>query len=370
MDMDAQTEAALAACDTFEAFERAAAERGVAFTPQQRASAARPDPTGAMLFMPFPANARHWPSSSWLPVNLAAMPEPAIDWVYVGDQPPYLDRFALRRAMDRPFNRVFRKRMLLGDFIDGAEAARDPAGLLFHMGRCGSTLAARMMAAVPGVGVLSELPVVSHGAALAATAPLADERRLALLRAIVAAYGGRDPARRLVVRFEAHTALAIALAARAFARTPIAFLYRDPVEVVVAYERDGGIQGVFGGYNAALWDAAEIAQWSNEDVVFPVLARICGSAVSHLASHGGLAVNYRDMPGAVADAILPHFRIEADDAARVAMRDVARTNAKVRDAAFTDDSAEKQRLADETLRARAGKYLDASYRALEKLAAP
>ena len=370
MELDAESEAALAACGDAQEFERVAAARGVALTAGQRLVAARPDPIGAMFFLPFAANTRRWPSSSWLPVNLASVPEPAIDWIHVGTPAPYLDRFALRRALDRPFNRVFRKRMRLDDFIDSAEAGRDPAGLIFHLGRCGSTLAARMIAAVPGVTVLSELPVVSQGTALAATAPdLTDERRLALLRAIVAAYGGRDPARRLVVRFEAHSTLAISLVARAFARTPVAFLYRDPVEVLVAYQRDGGIQSAFGGYNEALWDPAEIAQWSSDDLVFHVLARICERAELHLAASGGLAINYRDLPGTVPAALLPHFGIAADETARSTMHDIARMNAKIGGVPFVDDSAGKQRLAGEALRAGAEAHLQAHYRALEAFAA-
>jgi hypothetical protein len=370
MELSEETEAALAACDDADIFARVAAEHGIALTPEQRAQAARPDPIGAVFFLPFAANAKSWPSPGWLPVHLTTAPEPMVDWAYVGAPAPLLDRFALRRAMDRPLNRVFRKRMRLDDFIDGAEAGLSPAGLLFHTGRCGSTLAARMCALAPEVLVLSELPVVSQALALAASAPyLAGERGPALLRAIVSAYGGRLAARRLIVRFEAHNALVLALASRAFAQTPIAFLFRDPVEVLVSYQGDGGIAAAFSGAYAALWDPDALASWSSDDLPLLVLARIFESAHSHLCAHGGLAVNYRDLPGAVADKILPHFGIAAGESAREAMQSVARMNAKIGTLAFVDDSADKQRAAGDALRARADAELGAVYRALEDLAA-
>ena len=370
MELDQDTEAALAACTGAEEFARVAAERGIALTPEQRAHAARPDPAGALFFMPFAANTKAWPSAAWLPVYLTTGPEPMVDWAYVATPGPLLDRLALRRAMERPFNRVFRKRMRLDDFIDGAGQGRAPAGLIFHTGRCGSTLAARMSALVPDVRVLSELPVVSHALALAATAPdLAGPRGAALLRAMISAYGGRQPAPRLIVRFEAHNALVLALAARAFAGTPVAFLFRDPVEVLVSYQGDGGIAAAISGNYAALWDGGELAAWSSEDLPLLVLTRICERAVSFLSEHRGLTVNYRDMPGAVTQTILPYFGIVADDAAREAMRAIARTNAKIDGVPFAEDAARKHAQAGAGLRARAQEHLGPAYRALEALAA-
>jgi hypothetical protein len=370
MALDAETEAVLASCGDVDSFLRAAAERGIALTAEQRAAAARPDPAGVVFFAPFPPNTKAWPSPEWMPVYVAAAPEPTVDWAYVGAPGPLLDRLVLRRAMERPINRVFRKRMRLDDFIDGAEAGRAPDGLLFHTGRCGSTLAARMFASVPGVRVLSELPAIGQAIALAASAPaLAGERGAALLRAMLSAYGGRRAKHRIIVRFEAHNALALALVARAFAQTPLAFLFRDAIEVLVSYEGDGGIAAAVSGNYAALWDSDDLASWGAEDLPLLVLSRICEQAVSFLSQHRGLAVNYRDMPEAVTETLLPYFGIAVDEAARDAMAAIARMNAKVDGAAFVDDSARKQRRADAALRARADAELGSVYRALEALAA-
>ncbi len=368
--MDAETEAALAACADADEFARAAAEHGIALTPEQRRQAARPDPAGTVFFAPFEPNTKAWPSPEWLPVHVATVPEPTVDWAYVGTPGPLLDRLVLRRAMERPINRVFRKRMRLDDFIAGAEDGAAPCGLLFHTGRCGSTLAARMFASVPGLRVLSELPAVSQAIALAAAAPaLAGERGAALVRAMISAYGGRRATHRVIVRFEAHNALALALVARAFARTPVAFLFRDPVEVLVSYRGDGGIAAAVNANYALLWDRDELAAWSGDDLPLLVLARICERAVSFLSEHRGLAVNYRDMPDAVTQSILPYFGIAVDDAAREAMRAIVPMNAKIGGVSFVDDSAEKQRRAGDALRARARSHLGEIYRALETLAA-
>jgi hypothetical protein len=369
MNLDPHTEAALAACASADEFLRVAAERGIALTPEQCMQARRPDPAGTIFFAPFPPNTKTWPSPEWLPVRLSNVPEPVIDWAYVGAHDPLLDRLALRRAMERPINKLFRKRMRLDDFIDGAEQGRAPAGLLFHTGRCGSTLAARMLAAVPDILVLSELPVVSQAIALAATAPdLAGERGASLLRAIVSAYGGRT-GQRLIVRFEAHNALALSLVANAFRQTPVVFLFRDAIEVLVSYQGDGGIAAAISGNYALLWDRDDLAAWGSEDLPFLVLARICKQAVSFLSTHQELAVNYRDLSTAMTGSILRHFDIVADDASRATMRALAPINAKIDKVPFLDDSAEKQRRADDALRARAEAELGAVYRTLDHLAA-
>ncbi|HEX4862210.1 MAG TPA: hypothetical protein VFV07_13315, partial [Rhizomicrobium sp.] len=341
--------------------------RGITLTPEQCAAAARSDPLGIEFLMPFAPNTEHWPSPAWLPVNVALAPEPAVDWAWFGLPPPLLDRAALRRAMERPFNRVWRKRMRLRDFVAGAEDSAAPAGFLFHMSRCGSTLAARMSACIADVLTLSEWPAMSETVALAHR--LGPEQGTVLLRAMLAAFCRRGAAHRLIVRFDAHNTLALPMVAHASAQTPVAFLYRDPVEVLVSYARDSGIEAAFAGNFAAMWNAGDLRGLGKDDLTARGLARICESAASHIGTKGGLAVNYREIPDAVTDVILPRFGITADDAAREAMQRVARMNAKVANAAFEGDGARKQRDADDALRARADAELGTVYRALEALAA-
>jgi len=65
-----------------------------------------------------------------------------------------------------------------------------------------------------------------------------------------------------------------------------------------------------------------------------VLARICAAAVEHESLGGGLFVDYADLPGAVADRVLPHFGITADASGRDAMAAVTANDAKAPERPF------------------------------------
>src|SRR6185437_13521248 len=97
------------------------------------------DPLGIAAFAAMPASGTAWPGADWLPVQVVDLGgQVFVDWLYFGARP-----------LREPFNRAFRYRLALADFLAGAAAAQSlkPSGLIFHMSRCGSTLAAQMLAA-------------------------------------------------------------------------------------------------------------------------------------------------------------------------------------------------------------------------------
>src|ERR1700737_2679800 len=95
----------------------------------------------------------------WTPVRIATTGEPVVDWAIVGE--PFADPFfeqTADRAMQRPFNQVFARRTSFHvlDDLAAADPGLAPGGFVFHMSRCGSTLVAQMLAAMPWAIVLSE----------------------------------------------------------------------------------------------------------------------------------------------------------------------------------------------------------------------
>ena len=83
-----------------------------------------------------------------------------VDWAHFAGRQPTEAFFhnSIRRAINRPFNRVFRYRMSLGDLFEQGlqELLPVPNGFIFHMSRCGSTLVSQMLAAHPNHTVISE----------------------------------------------------------------------------------------------------------------------------------------------------------------------------------------------------------------------
>jgi hypothetical protein len=371
---DAALAAALAAVDEREAFAaqavRHAAERGLTLDAAAVTAALRPDPLGLARYGPPLMQGQAWPPAAWLPVQvIAAEDGPAIDWAYFGSRRLTESFFedSMRRALALPFNKLFRYRTPLADFLKHAKIAASlaPDGFVFHMSRCGSTLAAQMFAALPDCVVVSEAPPIDTVLQLARGAPL--ETAAQALRAIVAAYGRRRPgARRFIVKLDSWHALALPVFQRAFPEAPWTFFYRDPVEVMVSQTRMRGIQMSPAMVPASLFGIEPSDNPDLEDYGARVLGAICRAAAAAQAHDPrGLLVNYRDLPGAVFTELLPHFGLAPDDGARAAMQRVTQQDAKTPALTFAADSAAKQQEATPSLRQLAQMHVGAVYRQLE-----
>lgn len=346
-----------------------AAALGIDLSEMVLRQAARPDPLSIDRFIPRPPNGNVWPSPQWLPIHVSTLGnQPVIDWAYFGDAPltePFLED-SIRRVMRRPFNRLFIYRMTLEDFLADAphHESLTPDGFILHMSRCGSTLIAQMLAAMPGNIVISEAAPIDAVIQFIRTAPSS----AGLLPAIIAAYGRprSGDQSRYFLKLDCWHTLALPLLRRLYPETPWIFLYRDPVEVLVSHMRQRGAQMVPTITPPALYGIACHTGHADADYCARVLAVICEAAASNLKD-GGMAINYRDLRGALAGRILPHFgwTPTGDDLAR--MTSAARQDAKAPHFAFTDDRADKQAAATESLRETVEKHLGAVYRRLEAL---
>src|SRR5947208_3470516 len=75
--------------------------------------------------------------------------------------------------------------------LDEPGPALEPDGFVFHQSRCGSTLAARMLGALPRSTSVSEAPPIDSILQLGLAVGWSEARRSAALRVIVGAYGRR-----------------------------------------------------------------------------------------------------------------------------------------------------------------------------------
>jgi hypothetical protein len=348
----------------------AATARGIALPADALLAAARPDPLGLARWSAGPADGAVWPPPSWLPIHVAAADGGVfVDWAYFGSAPlrePFFEQSILR-ALARPFNRMFRYRMAMDDFL--AQAAREqalaPNGFIFHMSRCGSTLVSQMLAALPDNIVVSEAAPIDAVVQLCCAQPgLSDEQHRNALTAMVAAFGWRrssDP-RHYVIKLDSWHAIALPLFRRAFPSVPWVFLYRDPVEVLVSQKRQPGMQMVPEIMPPSLYGIDSFDNF--EEYQARVLASICQAALDN-HDDGGLLINYRALPQAVHTAILSHFGMTCSEDGRDFMAAAARRDAKATHREFADDSAAKQKEATAPLRALAERHLGDIYRRLE-----
>jgi len=351
----------------------AGAGQGIQLDEEMLHQALKPDPLGIARWSDANVASDGYPTRQWLPTAIVPTPQgAAVSWAHFAGEPLRQSFFesSARVACGLPINRLLNKRSTLQSLIDTSapDDALMPDGFIFHMSRCGSTLAAQMIAALPGAVVASEAAPIDRAVQLnhqIAGLPL--DIHVRVLRAIVAAIGRNRTGdeRHYVIKLDAWHIKALPLFRAAFPDTPWVFMYRDPLEVMVSQKRQSGMMAVPGEIQPDTFAT------NSEDSVLAhganVLGQICRSAVDGMAGGGGILINYNEMPGAVPERMLPHFGMAIDAADRAAMQDATRQDVKSKDRTFVPDGADKRAEATPDVRAVVDQYMAAPYAALEAL---
>lgn len=231
-------------------------------------------------------------------------------------------------------------------------AGSGPAGIVFHVARCGSTLVSQLLKQDVGVVVYAEPLPVNEILLPPHKWPRAE--LVAALRSLGAAFA-RHARKPWVWKLTSWNTLFCDLVAEAFPATPWILVLRDPVEVSVSLlERPAGW----------IWDGElpaapflkaidpEGASRSREDYVARLYGAFC-EAASRLDPSLGELVDYGSLPDATWDAVAPRFGLAVDPAARARMREAAGMNSKApisRPELFRGDADAKQAAAGAALR--------------------
>jgi len=314
--------------------------------------------------------------AGWTPIHLRRWGDQiGIDWARLPLDPfpdPFFEQ-TVGRALCDPARMLFRRMTplaVLEEFARGGPEVQ-PAGFIFHMSRCGSTLLGRMLGALPGSLVLSEASPLDQVVQLAVQAPVAGlTQRLAWMRGMVHALGQRrrGDERRLFIKFDGWHALALPFIREAFPEVPWVFLYRDPVEVLVSHRRRCGSQMVPGILDPRLFGiepAAALAMRFDEYGA-RVLAQVCRAALRAQGElGGGRLVNFDELPAPGGEEVAEHFDLHLTDEERARMQAAAQCDAKNPTERHVDDREGKQREASPELRQLAREWLDGVYRELE-----
>jgi hypothetical protein len=252
-----------------------------------------------------------------------------------------------------------------GDVGRGA-AGTGPAGIVFHVARCGSTLVSQLLKQHVGIVVYAEPLPVNEILLPPHKWPRAE--LVAALRSLGAAFAGhaRKP---WVLKLSSWNTLFCDVVAEAFPTAPWALCLRDPLEVAVSLLREPA-GWVFEGEAPAqpfakLVDPEGVSR-TREEYVARLHGAFCEAAAA-LDPARGLLVDYAALPGAAWETVAPHFGLAVDAPARARMREAAAMNSKApvsRPAKFTGDAEAKRSAASDALRAAVDAY---SRPALERL---
>lgn len=312
----------------------------------------------------------------WLPIGVDwRHGRPEIDWCLARCErlrEPFFED-TVRRLVARPFNKVFRRRTDVESLESWAERRPGliPNGFIFHMSRCGSTLAAQMLAARSDSVVLSEpAPFDSMLRSKDNRAAIAEDQRILWLRALISAMGQPRTGgeRYFFVKFDCWHTLSLPLIRRAFPSVPLVFLYREPREVLASHLRQRGVQTVAGLLDSRLFgiDRAAAVTMSAAEYCARVLGAICAAAA---CDRSLWLVNYRQLPGALFETILPRFGVPVTAESRAAMSAAAGFNSKDPSFPFSAEHDADPVSMDARAEAAVAAFLDGPYQALERRAA-
>ncbi len=341
-----------------------AASNGLNLDAPSLEAALRPDPLGLGRFAPAPLEMDGWPPAGWLPTrSVPDGDELAFDWLWFGaralDAPFFEDE--VRRASALPLNWLLRIRTDHAALVNGAACnpAVPPAGLIFHMSRCGSTLMAQMLAALPGHQVSSEPEPLDAVLRWSMQEGIAPETATSTIRAIVSALGRHRGGDRKAhfIKLEVWHGLFLPQLRCAFPATNWIYLHRDPAEVLVSLAAQPSMHVLPGAFSPALLAVDPASLAGPDDHTAMVLSRFGTAIIDHWDLGGGMVIDYPDIPTAATDTIAAHFGLKLSELDVSLMRSVATRDAKSPGTRFSSDSIAKQAAAHEAIRLAAGRWL-------------
>lgn len=260
----------------------------------------------------------------WFPVALAGNP-PELVWRRVGDK-----RFV------EPFFRdtlasLSNERLCCHTAVQAAgevDDALEPAAVIFHVSRCGSTLLTQMLATLPQCSVLSEPPVIDSF--LRRQAADSDAGGSATLRSLVRALAQRRFAaeRHFVLKLDSWHIHRLPLFRAALPDTPFLFLYREPGAVLASHRRRRGPQMVPGVIAPERLGLAphDAATGDLDGYGAKVLEGFMVAALQHAAELR--LIDYAEFPAIVWSDLLARFSLACTEAQRDELRSRALRHSK------------------------------------------
>ncbi|MFV3307725.1 sulfotransferase family protein [Pseudomonas sp. NY15181] len=312
--------------------------------------------------------------SGWMPIRVwRQAAEWRVDWCWFGERRltrPFF-RDDVDDALRLPFNQAFRREtgiQVLRDW-QAASPGLAPAALIFHASRCGSTLMAQMLAGLPRNIVLSEPPPLDNLLRAHFLDAAAADWQGRSIEALLSAYGQRrlGTEQQLMVKLDAWNVFEAPLLAALYPQVPRIFLYRDPLEIVVSQLRQPGMHRVPGLLGPSALDRRLPDAHAMTPVEYScrMIGEILQGGLELCRRHGGVALNYSELPGAVWGRLAGLLGVEDEDLAR--LQAVAAFDAKQPSMWFTADSQRKRDEASEQVRAAVKCWAGEAYEGLEQL---
>ena len=287
---------------------------------------------------------------SWLPARAALRPEGL--YLALRDVGPeeLKDAFMQETILRLPASETIVH--IAREDVGKAAPGTAPAGLIFHVARCGSTLISQLLKKREPLVVYAEpLPV---NEILLPPHKWPRRELVGALRSLgdALARHARGP---YVLKLSSWNTLFCDILTEAFPESPWILSLRDPVEVGVSmlnqppgwlWEANGPVSEI------ASFAEADRASRSPEEHVARLYGAMCDAA-ARLDPRRGRLVHYEGLPAAVWETVAPHFSLSIEERQRQRMAETARNHSKAppgKVVPFSRDDATKQAAASSALR--------------------
>ena len=307
----------------------------------------------------------------WTPVRLDFSGRaPAVDWADLSAErfvEPFFDQTVARWASGPSARPLARTGLEALAALDG-EPSLEPAGIIFHLSRCGSTLVSRLLGTLPGVVVVNEPAPLNT--LLGLGPDRVDEAALVrVVRLVVRALGRcrLGDERQLVLKCSSWNIRRREVLAAAFPETPWVWVQRDPVRVLASLlaEPPGWLALQASPSRAARrfgLDPAAVPAMSRAEFAARALGAMLDAAAIDPARR--LCVDHADLPAAVWKRVAPHFGLETASPAIEHMIEESRFYAKgLQGEVFSGDLPERRPVTRE-MREASQRFAEPGYRAL------
>lgn len=256
---------------------------------------------------------------------------------------PFQDETILRYRQHL-FNQIIQPCTSLAFAQQQSVGGVKPAGFIFHLSRCGSTLISGCLSELNSTCVLSESPLLTE---LLLDGNLSLQEQQIALRTFInlqaAAFSHRP---NMVIKWNAWDIFRWELIRSVYPQVPAIFLVRDPVEILASHQRMAGwhmagdirlasIHPVFFSRDA---DQTLLSRRSH------VLAALLGEMNKHKGNPAILPVDYRLLDAEQIRAICHHFGIFPAEDTFLELTQRLKFHSKTPGVIFANDSKVKQTL--------------------------
>ncbi|MCA1930481.1 hypothetical protein [Rheinheimera sp.] len=188
-----------------------------------------------------------------------------------------------------------------------------PAGFIFHLSRCGSTLVSRSIAVSNSCRVIAESGLLTS---VLQDRQLEDEERGIALKLLLALQGKlRDKEQHLVVKWNAWDLNFLQQIILLYPSVPLVFLTRQPLAILASHQKTAGWHMVPLMAQRRLFELVpDLEEGSLLHYQQLVLQHLMREILKYAALELALVIDYQQLPQQIEQGILPFFKLCFSDA--------------------------------------------------------